>query len=71
MLPELRSSCPETSLRTREETLAGMSPRQPEGVDGPKKRGWGGMGGPKRKENMVVRLEEPKADVVKLLSSDA
>lgn len=41
MLPELRSSCPETSLRPREETLAGMSPRQPEGVDGPKKKGRG------------------------------
>lgn len=75
MLPELRSSCPETSLRPREETLAGMSPRQPEGWGGggggrsqKKKKGSGGGGGwEKRKENMVVRLEEPKADV-KLLS---
>lgn len=34
-----------------------------------KKKGSGGGGGwEKRKENMVVRLEEPKADVVKLLS---
>lgn len=31
MLPQLRSSCPERSLRLREETLAGMSPRQPGG----------------------------------------